>query len=322
MSQPHIALHARLGKQPFLWSFLGALGVYGLVLIFAGGHGAWNVLTTAIAFSAFTVLVGIGQMFVITLGPGNIDLSLPATIGFASAVAMKIMNGADSRIALGLAAAMGAGLVIGSVNYLLIRLLRIPPLIATLSASFVIRSVGISYGQGLQIVPPPGFAYLTTARIGGISLLALLVLAFSAIASLLLTRTVYGRSMLAVGQNMRAARLAGIPVGRVRWLTYTLCGGLAGLCGAFLAGFTGGSSLDVGADYLLTSIAVVVIGGTSVAGGMANVPGLWGGALMLFLIGTLLNASGLGVGARDLLTGLIIIAVITLAGGQRQTRNG
>ncbi len=317
---PRTALLSRGSNQPYLWSFVGTLGVYGLVLLFAGGHGAWNVLTTSIAFSAFTVLVGLGQMFVITLGPGNIDLSLPATIGFASAVAMKVMDGSDARIGLGLAAALGAGLVIGTANYLLIRLLRIPPLIATLSASFVIRSVGISYGQGLQIVPPPGFAYLTTARIGGISLLALLVLALSAMASLLLGRTVYGRSMLAVGQNMRAARLAGIPVGRVRWLTYTLCGGLGGLCGAFLAGFTGGSSLDVGAEYLLTSIAVVVIGGTSVAGGMANVPGLWGGALMLFMTDTLLNASGLGVGARDLLTGLIIIAVITLAGGNRQMR--
>ncbi len=315
-------LFSRLRSLPWIWSFLGALAVYALVLVFAGGHGAWNVITTAIAFSAFTVLVGIGQMAVITLGPGNIDLSLPATIGFASAVAMKVMDGADSRIALGLAAAVAAGLVIGMANYLLIRLLRIPPLIATLSASFVIRSVGISYGRGLQIVPPPGFTYLTTERFGGISLLAVLVLALSALAALVLARTVYGRSMLAVGQNMRAARLAGIPVGRVRWLTYTLCGGLGGLCGAFLAGFTGGSSLDVGAEYLLTSIAVVVIGGTSVAGGLANVPGLWGGALMLFMIGTLLNASGLGIGVRDLLTGLIIIAVITLAGGRRQTRHG
>jgi ribose transport system permease protein len=106
----------------------------------------------------------------------------------------------------------------------------------------------------------------------------------------------------------------------VRFLTYALCGALGGLCGALLAGFTGGSSLDVGAEYLLTSIAVVVIGGTSVAGGMANVPGLWGAALMLFMIATLLNSSGLGVGVRDLMTGVIIIAVITLAGGRRQLR--
>jgi ribose transport system permease protein len=273
-----------------------------------------------LAFAAFTVLVGIGQMFVITLGPGNVDLSLPANIGLASAVAMKVMDGSDAWIAAGLAAAIGAGIAIGIANYLLIRLLRIPPLIATLSSSFVIQSVGISYGRGLQIKPPPGFAEFTLHRIGGVSILTVLTLLFSIVMGVVLARTVYGRWVLAVGQNMRAARLAGVPVERVRFVTYALCGALGGLSGALLAGFTGGSSLDVGAEYLLTSIAVVVIGGTSVSGGMANVPGLWGGAMLLFLIATLLNSSGLGVGVRDVMTGIIIVAVITLSGGKRQIR--
>lgn len=315
-----VAAFSVFRNRPWIWSFMGAILVWALAIAMAGGHGGWSMLTTAIAFSAFTVLVGIGQMFVITLGPGNIDLSLPANIGFASAIAMKVMDGSDGRIAFGLACAVGAGVAIGVSNYLLIRLLRIPPLIATLSASFVIRSIGISYGNGLQIKPPPGFASFTSERVGGISVLAVLVLLFSVVIGITLARTVYGRSVLAVGQNMRAARLAGIPVGRVRFVTYLLCGALGSLCGALLAGFTGGSSLDVGNEYLLTSIAVVVIGGTSVAGGMANVPGLWGAALMLFLIATLLNSSGLGIGLRDLMTGLIIIAVITLAGGRPQSR--
>jgi ribose transport system permease protein len=309
---------SRLRDRPWIWSFLGAILVWALAVALNGGHGGWPVFTTALAFAAFTVLVGLGQMFVITLGPGNIDLSLPANIGLASAVAMKVMDGSDGRIALGLIAAIAAGLAIGVVNYLLIRLLRIPPLIATLSSSFVIRSVGISYGRGLQIKPPQAFADFVIARIGGISVLA--VLLASVLAGIVLARTIYGRSVLAVGQNIRAARLAGLPVSRVRFITYALCGALGGLSGALLAGFTGGSSLDVGAEYLLTSIAVVVIGGTSVTGGMANVPGLWGAALMLFLIATLLNSSGLGVGVRDLMTGLIIIAVIAVGGGRKSLR--
>lgn len=305
---------------PWVWSFLGAFVVWALAVIMAGGVGGWSIITTALTFASFMVLVGIGQMFVITLGPGNIDLSLPANIGLASAVAMKVMDGNNSHISHGLAAAIGAGLLIGIANYLLIRLLRIPPLIATLSSSFIIRSVGISYGRGLQIKPPAAFADFVAARVGGISTLALLVGVISVVASVTLTHTVYGRTVLAVGQNMRAAHLAGLSVKRARLMTYALCGALGGLCGALLAGFTGGSSLDVGGEYLLTSIAVVVIGGTSVAGGMANVTGLWGAALMLFVIATLLNSSGLGVGIRDLMTGLIIIAVIALAGGRRLIR--
>jgi ribose transport system permease protein len=317
---PTALLPRQMFDRPWIWSFLGALVIWLAAIVLARGQGAQGIFVTAVAFAVFTVLVGIGQMFVITLGPGNVDLSLPANIGLASAIAMKVMDGSDGRIALGLAAVLVAGCAIGAVNYILIRLLRIPPIIATLSASFVIRSIGISYGRGLQIKPPPAFAEFAVARIGGVPVLAVLTLIFSVLVSIILARTLYGRSVLAIGQNMRAARLAGIHVERVRFLTYVLCGALGGICGALLAGFTGGSSLDVGAEYLLTSIAVVVIGGTSVAGGMANVPGLWGAALFLFMIAALLNSSGLGVGVRDVMTGLIIIAVIIVASGKSQTR--
>ena len=74
----------------------------------------------------FTVIVGVGQMFVITLGPGNVDLSLPANIGLASAVAMKTMGGDDRLVVVGLAAAIACGLAVGLANYLLIWALRIP----------------------------------------------------------------------------------------------------------------------------------------------------------------------------------------------------
>lgn len=259
-------------------------------------------------------------MFVITLGPGNVDLSLPANIGLASAIAMKVMHGSDSLIAAGLLAALGSGISIGIGNYLLIRLLRIPPIIATLSASFIIQSAGISYGRGLQIKPPPGFAAFTTAQIVGIPLLAIGTAIFTIGAGTLLHRTIYGRSVLAIGQNPRAAWLAGIAVERVRCATYVLSGALGGICGALLAGYFRGSSLEIGDEYLLASIACVVIGGTSVSGGKANVPGLWGAALFLVLLLTMLNTFGVSAGIRLLVTGFVIIAVIIAAGGQKPLR--
>lgn len=309
-----------LQRKPWLWSFIGAIAVWILAVLVAHGSGAGGMISAALAFSVFTVLVGIGQMFVITLGPGNIDLSLPANIGLSGAVAMTVMGNADGRILLGLLCALIVGALVGLFNYLLIRLLRIPPIIATLAASFILVSVGISYGRGLQIAPPPAFATFTTMRIAGVPVLAVAALLLTVAAAILLNRTVYGRSVLATGQNMRAARLAGVKVARVRLLTYVLCGTLAGLCGALLAGFTGGSSLDMGTEYLLSSIAVVVIGGTAVAGGAANLPGIWGASLFLFMVVTLLNTAGFGAGIRDVLTGLIIIAVITIAGGQKRLR--
>jgi ribose transport system permease protein len=310
----------QLWAKPWLWSFLGALAVWLAAIAFTGGYGAGGMVTAALSLAVFTVVVGVGQMFVITLGPGNVDLSLPANIGLASAVAMKVMNGDDSLVALGLIAALACGLAIGIANYVLIWALRIPPIIATLSASFIIQSIDISYGRGLQIKPPPGFADFTDLQVLGVPVLAILVALFTFGAGVVLQRTIYGRSVLAIGQNIRAARLAGIKVARVRFATYALCGVLGGLDGALLAGYFRGANVDIGNEYLLASIAVVVIGGTSVAGGKANVPGVWGAALFLVLLVTMLNTFGVSAGVRLLLTGLIIVFVITAAGGQNAPR--
>src|ERR1700694_1887560 len=166
-------IRALLAK-PWLWSFLGALLVWLIAITYTGGQGAGGMISAALSLAQFTVIVGIGQMFVITLGPGNVDLSLPASIGLASAVAMKVMDGSDSMVAIGLLAALACGMVIGAANYLLIWALRIPPIIATLSASFIIQSIDISYGRGLQIKPPPGFADFTNLQLFGVPVLAIL----------------------------------------------------------------------------------------------------------------------------------------------------
>ena len=306
--------------QPWIWSYLGALLVWLAAIVFTRGYGAGGMITAGLALAVFSVITGVAQMFVITLGPGNVDLSLPANIGLASAVAMKVMGGSDSMIAVGLLAALASGCGIGIANYLLIWLLRIPPIIATLSASFIIQSMGISYGRGLQIKPPPAFADFTTAQVAGIPVLAIGTVIFTIGAGVLLHRTIFGRSVLAIGQNPRAAWLAGIPVERIRCATYVLSGALGGICGALLAGYFRGSSLEIGDEYLLTSIALVVIGGTSVSGGRANVAGLWGAGLFLVLLLTMLNTFGVSAGIRFVVTGLVIIGVIVAAGGQKAAR--
>ena len=311
---------SRLLAKPWIWSFLGALAVWVAAIVFTHGYGGGGMITAALSLAVFMVIVGVGQMFVITLGPGNIDLSLPANIGLASAVAMKVMDGNDAMVAVGLLAALASGLAIGAANYLLIWALRIPPIIATLSASFIIQSIDISYGRGLQIKPPPGYANFSNLQFFGIPILAILTVLLTIAAGFALQRMVYGRSVTAIGQNIRAAWLAGVKVGRIRFLTYMLSGTLGGLNGALLAGYFRGANVDIGNEYLLASIAVVVIGGTSVAGGKANVPGVWGGALFLVLLLTMLNTFGVSAGVRLVLTGLIILGVISAAGGQKALR--
>jgi ribose transport system permease protein len=307
----------RLFATAWVWSFAGALVAFLCAVVLTGAHAVGGTVNTAASLAVFTVVVGIGQMFVVTLGPGNVDLSLPANIGLASAVAMKVMDGSDAMIPVGVACAISCGLLIGAANYLLIAALRIPPIIATLSASFLVQSIDISYGRGLQIKPPEGFAAFTDLRVVGVPVFVIAAVAATTLFGVLLHRTLFGRSVTAIGQNRRAAWLAGIPVERVRFLTYALCGSLGGLNGALLAGYFRGASVDLGNEYLLASIAVVVIGGTSIAGGQANVAGLWGASLFLVFLQIVLNSLDASAGARLLATGLVIIAVITAAGGRR-----
>ena len=304
------------------WTFAwgGAVAAWLVTVWLGGGQGGLATLVAALSFSAYFVLVAVGQMFVIASGPGNVDLSIPATVTLGGVIGMGTMAGGDLSIPLGLAAALAAGLAVGVANYGLIRALSIPPIIATLSSSFIVQSVAIWWGRGLRVKPPPALEAFAFAKPLGVPAPALLVLLLTLAAAVLLRRTVYGRTVLATGQNARAARLAGLGVERARFATYALSGCLAALTGVLFSAFSGGASLDMGAQFLLASIAVVVIGGTSVAGGRANLPGLWGAAMFLFLLVAMLNASGVSTGVRQLLTGLLIVAVIAVAGGGREGR--
>jgi len=308
----------KLLRQPWVFSFGAALAVWLATIAYTQGQGAGAILTAAFSFATFTIIVGLGQMMVITTGPGNVDLSIPATITLSGVVAMKVMDEDTGRMLIGIVAALGAASLVGVFNYGLIRLLRIPPIIATLSSSFLVLSTAISYGRGIRIKPPEPLAEFATMQVFGIPVMAFAVLAVSIGIALVLSRTVYGRSVLAVGQNSRAAWLAGLNVDRTRFLTYVLSAFLAGVCGILLSGFSRGAALNMGEEFLLASIATVVIGGTSVAGGRANVPGIWGAALFMYLLVTMLNTFGASAGIRLILTGLMIIGVIVAAGGEEQ----
>lgn len=307
----------KLFEKPWIWAWIGTVSIWLVIAALSGVDAGTEVLTAAASFGTFFVLVAIGQMFVVTLGPGNVDLSIPACMTLASTVAMKVMNGSEAMLIPGFLIVVAIGLAIGAINFALIILLRIPPIIATLSSSFLYLSTAIWYNRGLRVKPPEALADFATGKIGVIPLLAIAVLILTVLMHFVLHRTYFGRSILAVGQNPRAAHLAGVPVERTRFLTYVLCAVLAAICGYFLAGFSGGAALNMGEEYLLMSIAVVVIGGTSVAGGFANLPGLWGAALFMFLLVTMLNTLGLSAGYRLIFTGAIIVAVIAISGKKR-----
>lgn len=306
-------LFARLRQAPWIWSFLAAALAFGGTMLVSSGQGSYSLLNAALTFAAFSVIVGIGQMFVITLGPGNVDLSVPASMTLAATLSLKFMDTDSGLIVPGLLIALGVGVACGILNYGLILALRIPPIIATLSTSFIFQSIAIWSNRGLRIKPPQPLADFTTGSTLAIPNLAIVVVVLALLAWFVLERTIFGRWILAVGQNLRAAQLSAVPINLVRICVYVGSATLAALAGFLLASFSGGANLNMGTEYMLMSIAVVVIGGSSIAGGNSNVPGIWGAALFMFLLVSMLNSLGLGAGIRLLLTGVIIVAVVIFA---------
>ncbi|MGA2613772.1 MAG: ABC transporter permease [Spirochaetia bacterium] len=292
----------------WLWSYIGAAFVFVVIAIVSSDP--LGTLRASASFATFFMLVGIGQMLVITLGPGNIDLSIPYAIGLTGFVAMKVMNASDGGIALGTLAGLATGMAIGGFNFFLIRLLRVPPMISTLGSGFIVQSVSIVFFRGLQIKPPEGLAAFVNVKLGGVPLLFLVAIVIGVVMHIVLTRTRYGRFIHAIGQNARAASLAAINVERSRFVTYVLCGLFSGITGILLSAFGGGVTLGMGHEYLLNSIAVPVIGGSAIAGGNSNVPGILGASLLLILILYVLDILGFTVGLRYILTGVIILGII------------
>lgn len=303
--------------RPWLWAWVAAALAFAATLGLTSGRGAGELAYAALSFGAFAAIVGMGQMLVITLGPGNVDLSIPATMTLSATLALKVMGSDPGTAMLGLAVALATGLGVGLANFALIYLLRLPPIIATLAASLIYQSLAIWSNRGLRIKPPEGLADFATGRFLGLPNVAWVGLVLAVITWVVLERSVAGRWLLASGQNLRAARLAGIPVQAVRAVAYVTVAVFASLAGYLLASFSGGAALNMGAEYLLMSIAVVVIGGCSIAGGNSNVPGIWGAALFMFLVVSMLNSYGAGAGVRNILTGAIIIAIVIAASTRR-----
>lgn len=305
-----------LDQNRWVWSFVGALLVFAVTAASVSGRGAGETLTTALGFATFYVIVGIGQMLVIATGSGNIDMSIPSVMMLAGYLSMGVMRSLDENILLGIAVALGVGLAAGIVNVGLIRIAKIPPMVATLAAGFVMQSMTIAYSRGSTAKPPPSMLEFSLSRVFGVPTTAWIFIVVAVAMILILRRSVFGRSVLAIGQNERAAYLAGISIPRTIFAVFILSGLLAGIGGMLLASYSGGASLNMSEDFLLMAVAVVVLGGTSIAGGRASVAGLWGAGLFLYLIVAMLNVLGVGAGLRYVVTGLIIIAVLVLSEGR------
>ena len=247
----------------------------------------------------------------LTMLTGGIDLSV-AVVASMTAYVMATLVSDLGWLGASLVALLPAA-VVGLVNGIGVGIFRVHPLIMTISMSLVVSGAVNVYSRaniagGTRV--PPEITWL-----GGQSLFGFLpnsLLLFVPLAAIILfglRRFGYGRLLYAVGDNEIAARLAGVRVSSVLVVLYLISGVLAGVAGLLYAGVIGSATGRLVDPYLLPSVAAVVIGGTSIFGGRGGYAGTIVGALILTVLTTLLNVLGMPEATRQILFGLIVLAV-------------
>jgi ribose transport system permease protein len=271
--------------------------------------GYWNSL---IVLSCFLAILALGQGTVILTG--GLDLSVPWTIGLCGILLAGMVKGSDAALIYALPAVLLLACVIGLLNGLGIVFLGLSPIVMTLATNGLLQGIALLYSNGT----PDGFSspmlrWFMTGKIGPVAPVVLFMVLFVIAAVTLLGRTPFGRRVYGIGNGLRAAELSGIPVGRTLILVYVLSAVCSALVGILLTGFSGQASLGMGDDYLLPSIAVVVVGGALITGGRGHYLGMLGGVLLLTALQTFLAGTTLPYATRAILFGLVVLgAVIAL----------
>lgn len=307
----------RVEKMPWIWAGLGACGLWVWIGAVAG-RGMFATMQGTLQVGSFLVLVGLGQLLVVATGNGNIDLSIPNVMTLSSLVALSTAGGTDGGAFKGVLAGLAVGLLIGLVNVIVIFVLGIPPIVATLAAGMLAQSAILLRSANFASSAPPVLKDLTSTFIWEIPSMVIIALVVSIVVAIVLQRGVFGRHVFALGQSSNATLRTGLPTIRTAAIAYLASGLLAAISGMLLASFTG-PSISLGTPYLLPSVAVVVLGGSLISGGRSTVAGVWTAMVMLNLIVTLVFVLQWNVAIRDIFQGVVIMAVLLVAGGRRPT---
>jgi ribose transport system permease protein len=241
---------------------------------------------------------------------GGLDLSVAAVAGL-SGVLIALLNAAGWPIWLAVGGAMGMGAIVGLANGLLATKFKLNPLIVTLATMSIVGGLALILTGGLtKPVMQPSFNWIGQGRVFGIPVPALLMLAVYVALALLMKMTHFGRYVYAVGGNPEASRLIGLPVNRVQITLYIVSAMSGALAGAMLAAMLGAAAPAAASPHLLTVIAAIILGGTSLAGGRGSI---WGTLIAVLILGTLNNGLTLNNVSsfwQDVTRGVVLILAV------------
>lgn len=269
-------------------------------------EAAISILNRSIALG----MTAVGQTFAILVG--SIDLSVAHLISASAVVSSAIMNGDPAMMVPAVLAVLLMGVLVGTLNGLLIIRLEVNPLIATLGMALIIQGCLASFHGKFAGSVPDAFQFFAYGTVLGLPF-SLIMLALVVLAAWVLLRfTRFGSNIYSVGGNRDTARAAGIKTGRVVMASHIICSLCASLAGLYLASRLKSGSPWIGTEgaYDLESIAVVVIGGTILSGGKGGIWGTVAGVIIFSLIDSIFNLTGVDAFAKQVMRGIIIVAAV------------
>lgn len=294
-----------------------------LVLVVLAGtainpsFASWTNLRSQLIVGAPVGIVALGQTILILMG--QIDLSVPWTLTF-SAVIMASLYGMGLDPLLSVLAALGVGLAVGIGNAIGVAVFRIQSLVWTLAVNMLLQGIALVYTNAQP--PKAGVPHiareLAIGTVGGVPIAFILWLILGIAAVAALRWTSFGRRVYATGTNPIASFFAGIDIRGVYAAGFIASGLCASIAGILLVGYTSESYLGMGEPYLLLPIAAVVIGGTSILGGSGSYVGTVAGVLIILALQTILSVAQISEAGRDIIFGLLILAMVVLYGRQQQ----
>jgi len=301
----------------------GTLITIGLLVVFFGlvtdGFLAPSNLVNILRSISIVTVIAIGVS--ISLAVGGFDLSVGSVASLADAVVISVLIWWGRGTALAVLAAVGACLLVGAFNALLIVRLRVPDMLATLAALFIFQGVAMTYTHGGSITAnmmledgstAPGRLTSAFNAIGQVPTIIVVMMVGVLLVQVFFSFTKQGRYLYMVGGNPEAARLSGVPIGRYRAYAYLGSAVFAGLGGIMLASRIGSSQVNSGSAYLMDAVAAAYIGYSLGGSGKPNAFGTFIGSILIGVLQNGLVMVSVPYYAMDIVKGAVLALALTL----------
>jgi len=302
--------------REWVWLVLAAMVV--LLATLSSNFFTTSNLLNILRQVSIVGIVAVGV--VVVLIAGNFDLSVGAILTLAAVVSVQMQPIDPVRTLLSILAPLALGIGVGAANGAIIGLLRANSIIVTVGMQFVITGCVLLYvaGQHVRVDNATPFYFaLSGGYLLGIPIPVYLFMLVTALCHFLMTRTLFGRYVRAIGGNAEAARLVGVPVARYVLFAYVISGAAASISGIILASRVRNLDPTVGIGYEFSALTAVVLGGARLSGGQGNVLHTLAGVLILGVIANGMRLFNLPFNMQLLVQGIILVAAVALGASGR-----